>query len=55
MHGLTGPGITDVSVSAPGADGHWTTGDRLKVRYTFGVPVMVTTGSGTPVALSTQS
>ena len=50
VHGLTGPGITDVIVSAPPAGGVWTSGDRLEVSYTFGAPVTVATGSGTPVA-----
>ena len=49
VHGVAGPGITDVRVSSPGPDGLWTPGERVEVRYTFGAPMTVTTGSGTPV------
>ena len=49
VHGVAGPGITDVRVSSPGPDGLWTAGKRLEVRYTFGAPMTVTTSSGMPV------
>ena len=49
VHGLTGPGITDVIVSSPGSDGLWTAGETVEVRYVFSGPVTVATGSGTPV------
>ena len=49
-HGVAGPGITDVEVSSPGPDGVWTPGERVELRYTFGAPMTVTTGSGMPVA-----
>ena len=50
VHGVAGPGITDVEVSSPGPDGLWTPGERVEVRYTFGAPMTVTTRSGMPVA-----
>ena len=50
VHGVTGPGITDVRVNSPGSDGLWTPGERVEVRYTFDAPMTVTTRSGTPVA-----
>ena len=50
VHGVAGPGITDVRVSSPGPDGVWTPGETVEVRYTFDEPMTVGTRSGRPVA-----
>ena len=50
VHGVAGPGITDVQVSSPGPDGVWTPGETVEVRYTFDEPMTVGTRSGRPVA-----